>query len=50
MEIHSVFLNNLHRFEFFKTGLLYEAVVIHIAIISKVSRIGDVAHVAYLVA
>ena len=50
MEIHSVFLYNLHRFELFKTGLLYKAVVIHVAIVGEVSRIGDVAHVAYLVA
>ena len=48
-EIHSVFLYNFHRLELFKTGLLYEAVVIHIAIVGKMTRIGNVAYIAYLV-
>ena len=49
MEIHGVFLYNLHRFELFKTGLLYETIVVHIAIVGEVTRIGNVAYIAYLV-
>ena len=49
MEIHSIFLNNLHRFELFEARLLYETIVVHIAIIGEVTGISDIAHIAYFV-
>ena len=49
VEVHRIFLDDFHWLELFQSGLFYESVIIHIAIIGQVPGIGYIPYIANLI-